>query len=144
MTIVTENRYEISTRYRKYWPHARPMLIVDAIASMRGICTRWPRWKVNNPEGNSTSASMKWKTPDSLICESYRLRHSLLISRLLQTMSSYVLLVPDSFRDIHRSRLFALFFFVPLMHVLRTIRIRENSLRMNVSFVSTKRDDFIR
>ena len=97
---------------------------------------------MNNPEGNSASAPVKWKTPDSLICESYRLRHSPLISRRLQTMSSYVLLVPDSFRDIHRLRLFALFFFVPLMHVVRTIRIRENSLRMNVSFVSTKRDDF--
>lgn len=144
MTIVTENRYEIGTWDRKYWPHARRMLIVDAIAPMRGICTRWPRWKVNNPEGNSASAPVKWKTPDSLICKSYRLRHSPLISRRLQTMSSYVLLVPDSFRDTHRSRLFALFFFVPLMHVLRTIRIRENSIRANVSFVSTKGDDFIR
>lgn len=77
-----DNKESAWNQHWKYWSYARRVLIAGIIASMRGICTRWPRWKVNNPEGNSASAPVKWKTPDSLICESYRLRHSLLISRL--------------------------------------------------------------
>lgn len=80
------------------------MPIVDAIASMRGICIRWPRWKVNNRRKNSVSTPVKWKTLDSLIWAVSYLRHSLISHQL------------DGFISIHCTSTIRIFFVFLIIH----------------------------
>lgn len=83
------------------------MPIADAIASMRGICIRWPRWKVNNRRKNSVSTPVKWKTLDSLIWAVSYLRHSLISHQL------------DGFISIHCTSTIRIFFVFLIIHAMR-------------------------